>query len=431
MATGSSLLEGSSATAPQRGNPLGLRGARPAELLAGALRLRPYEVPSLLAAVVIPINSEGAYSSVVSSGLKATLGVVAIVCVWARWLPVRRATLGHSAHTSRSFRRVRAALGCYVVILLVLTLPAQIPGQRKLLALQLLVCVLLYLGLEQCRPGAFFGVTSWASLAHLALAVATGAASPWIQAEQRLSGGSHPILLGFEAAMLLITAVWAIGSSAGLRLLGWCSVGALSGWVLVAAFSRASLIAAALALLVLWVFRSGWWGVKLPFVIAGLIMVAVSRGGDLVAYLSKDQIASFYSGTGRVDIWQQVWLQHERFVTHGFGFGALNDSLGPDVGIWAATGGENAENAVLQVLLDGGVVLLICWVVLASLICCYCATRIKPASVAVGFIVILLVSAATSAGLSGEGFQWWWLLAVASVAHLTEVRCKWTLGDSG
>src|SRR5207344_912473 len=111
--------------------------------------------------------------------------------------------------------------------------------------------------------------------------------------------------------------------------------------------SRASLIAVALALIVVWVFRSGWWGVKLPFVLAGLVIVLISRAGDLLAYLSRDQIASFYTGTGRIEIWQQVWLSHPQYVWHGFGFGALNDGLGPDVSIWAATGGENAENAIL------------------------------------------------------------------------------------
>jgi O-antigen ligase len=429
--TGSAFLVEPTVVDPRAEPGRRKQGERPSDLLANAIRLRGYEIPTLLAAVVIPINSEGAYSSVVSSGLKATLGVLALICVWARWLPVRRVTLRRADDPTRAFRRVRAVLVSYVGILLVLTLPEMIPGQRKLLALQLLVCVLVFIGLEHCRPGAFFGVTFWASTTHLALAVATGAASPWIQDEQRLSGGTHPILLGFEAAMLLVVAVWAMGSATGLRLVGWCSVVALSGWVLLGAFSRASLIAVALALLVVWVFRSGWWGVKLPFVVAGLMIAVIARGGDLVAYLSKDQIASFYSGTGRLEIWQQVWEKHQQFLMHGFGFGALNDSLGPDVSLWAATGGENAENAVLQVLLDGGLVLLLCWVVLAALVGWYGLRRVRPTSVAIALLLILLVSAVTSSGLSGEGFQWWWLLAFASLAHVSDLRERWSVGDPG
>jgi hypothetical protein len=117
-----------------------------------------------------------------------------------------------------------------------------------------------YAACEQVRAGSFFRVALITSVCHLIYALILGqrVLATGIEVE-RLSGGSHPILLGFEASIVALYGLWGLFSSFGFaQRISFAALASLGIYSLLEAFSRTSLITFGLALVV-WYIN---WGLR-------------------------------------------------------------------------------------------------------------------------------------------------------------------------
>ena len=111
-------------------------------------------------------------------------------------------------------------------------------------------------------------------------------------------------------------------------------------------------------------------------------------------------------------------------------YAALNDARGPDLDIYFASGGETAENAILQILLDLGVIGALVWAVLfvvglGILLRASGESRVLALSAVPVFLSSLLVASSLGDG----GMQWWWFLALVSEAGASAALARRTRGS--
>jgi O-antigen ligase len=122
-------------------------------------------------------------------------------------------------------------------------------------------------------------------------------------------------------AALVLAAALAAGwhhQPAG-RVLALCAVGFCAATV-VLSFSRAGLVALAIALIVAVVVGGRWRSAAALF----LLVVAVGIGGYHAFYASpqeRDRITKADGGTGREDVWEVGWRMVEDSPTNGIGVG--------------------------------------------------------------------------------------------------------------
>jgi hypothetical protein len=80
------------------------------------------------------------------------------------------------------------------------------------------------------------------------------------------------------------------------------------------------------------------------------------------------------------------------------------------------TNGQPSENGVLQVLLVGGVALVAVWaVLLVGLVFEALSVDNGHLPLAMALVVMIVTQTAVNAGVTGPGFQWWWVLGVVSL----------------
>lgn len=383
----------------------------PLRPLADRLIAHGAELALVPAFVFTALNSAGALSFIASQPIKIAsiaLGLAAAAVVLVKGRP-------------RPRYPVFVGLVAMLVLALLLTsMLRDIPLNRLLLFGQYSCLVGVSLVWLSVRPDRLLSVLYTASLVHLVLARVFNTSEPWEGGASRLSGGSHPITLGFEAAIVaLTTAVALFGAISVIRrvVLGVVTVYAL--YILVAAFSRQSLIAMAIALIVLAIALPGAFRWVRAFVAVGIAGAVFSLlGGDGIAsLLGETQLSDLSSGTGRTDIWARVLPFFGEFAGFGYGYGALNDANGPDLHIYFASGGETAENSILQILLDVGVVGGVIWaVMLLTGIGILIRARGESRVLTISAIPVFLASLLVASSLGDGGMQWWWFLAVVSEA---------------
>lgn len=376
------------------------------------LLARGAELALVPAFVFTALNSAGTLSFLASQPIKIAsiaLGLAAAVVVLVK---------------GRAAPRFPAFVGLVALLVLVFVLTSMlrdIPQSRFLLLGQYIALVFACLVWLSVRPSRLISVLYTASVIHLVLARVFPTAEQWSDGLTRLSGGSHPITLGFEScAVALTTLVALFGPAVSTRrriLLVGVTVYAL--YILVEAFSRQSLIAMAIATVVLAVALPGAFRWVRAFVAVGVAggVIGLLGGDGIAALLGANELADLSTATGRTDIWARVLPFFPDFAGLGYGYAALNDARGPDLRVYFASGGETAENAVLQVLLDIGVAGALVWVVMLLVgFSILLRARGESLVLTLPMVPVFLSSLLVASSLGDGGMQWWWFLALVAEA---------------
>jgi len=379
----------------------------------------PHELALLLYLLVEPLNATALGSLPIAKLKLISSGLLALTLILSLLSP-RRVRWSEMQPSTRLFLRL---LGAYCLLLCLTTATRQLPSVRySMFAAFLMSPVALYV-CESMRSGSFFRVVALATMGHLGFALAYRHYVVDASGHERLSGGSHPILLGFEAGVLLVLSVGSLFSMDRRAFRDLIGV-AVGGATLFLAFSRTAIIATSAALVAMFVVRRHS-RVLTRFLIAGLVAfvalpLLVPRAVD---WLSRGNAASFHDATGRTQIWSQILSFRSTYQVRGFGFAALHDGMGPDLRIYLATNGEPSENAFLGAALVGGVLAALLLVVMLVVACrALVLARGYLGGASIGIAVLLIATSMFSDGPSGSGFQWFWLLACVSMLEMAVAK---------
>lgn len=380
-------------------------------------------VPLVLALVANALNSKGQLGAFVPQWLKAaTIGLSLVV--------VLLFILRRRVQWRWTVALVLALLYCAAIV--GSTMFAGVPQQRFFLLAQFLGLTASLICFEVLRPGRGLGVLFWTAVIHCLLAVIINDETMWSDGRLRLEGGSHPILLGFEATMVFLIGL-SVAAERHRRLVRavFVAIAAFGAYVDVRAYSREDLIGAVLGLAVLVLALPGrkrWLRLLVMCGVATSIVLPLGVDG-LVTLLGATSVQQLSTATGRTEVWQRLFSTGVDFPFTGYGYAALNDGTGPDARLYYASGGTPAENAVLQALLDGGVVGLVIWV-LAMLALLLSVLRAKAPirPVALAMVPMFAISISVSSDLAGEGLSWYWLLALAAAAAFTRQTTSFRAG---
>lgn len=365
-------------------------------------------VPAL---VLTSLNSSGSLSFIASPGTKVLSVLLALAAATIVLLG------GRGRMPTPAFWLLVALLASELALT---SLIRQVPVERYLLLGQYLAQLAAILVWVLIRPQRLLPIMFTVSVVHMVLAVAFHTYVPWEEGGTRLGGGSHPIQLGFEASLVIVISLVVALQPGPPRRRAGCAVLAVFGaYVLLQAFSRQALIAESVALVVLaCVMPGAFRWVRAFLALALSVVVFVVLGADGIASLLGAQRASdLSSATGRTDIWARILTFFPDFAGLGYGYSSLNDSNGPDTQVVFASHGAPAENALLQVTLDGGVLAAIIWIVmLIAGVAVVARARGISRIIAIAVLPIFLSSITVASGLSGVGIQWWWFLAIIAEA---------------
>lgn len=379
----------------------------------------PHELALLFYLLVEPLNASELGSLPIAKLKLVTSGLLAVTLLLAVLSP-RRVGWRELQPSTRVFLRI---LAVYCLLLVVATVTRHLPSVRySIFASFLLSPVALYV-CESLRSGSFFKIVALATTGHLGFALVYRRYVLDATGHERLSGGSHPILLGFEAGVLLVLSVGSLFSGERRAFRDLAGV-AVSSATLFLAFSRTALVATSAALVTMFVMRRRA-RVLMRLLVASLVAfvalpLVMPRAVD---WLSRGNAASFHDATGRTQIWSQILALRSDYQVKGYGYAALHDALGPDLTVLRATAGRPAENAFLAAALMGGV--LAAMLVLGLLVfgCrALILARGYLGGASIGIAVLLIITSMFSDGTSGTGFQWFWLLASVSMLELAKAR---------
>jgi hypothetical protein len=262
-----------------------------------------------------------------------------------------------------------------------------------------------------------FTVVLAVSVMHLLFALLLGSRALATTGVDRLTGGTHPELVGFEAAMVVLVSLHWLFRRRRERMHLALPLLLLGTYCLAASFSRAAIVACAAAAGMMFVF-SGSTHRSLRFVLLTLTLVAVGYvfAPSIEAVLGGRDASSLAGLTGRTHEWSRIWSFRDAYWLRGYGYGALGDGAGPDQALWVVTNGQPSENGVLQVLLVGGVALVAVWaVLLVGLVFEALSVDHGHRPLAMALVVMIVTQTAVNAGVTGPGFQWWWVLGVVSL----------------
>lgn len=292
--------------------------------------------------------------------------------------------------------------------------------QSQLVALVQFVAVTsVFILFARTSPALALGVLVLTGVIHVVLAAVTHEYVGWRDGGLRLSGGTHPILLGFEAAAVILVLLGSLGIPASKALrVGAVGLALISGWVLIEANSRQALVGAVAGLVLLVVLRGGRWGILRWLAVAVFAVAAigfVSR--EYWFSLLGETSASAGELTGRTEIWRALLGAMPQPGWLGFGFGSLGTADGPAGHLYAAADGQPAENALLQVWINSGFLGLAMWIALVGVCIAAILRHRGPVRAAVvSLLPLFAINLAMSSGMSGDGLQWLWLLGVAFAA---------------
>lgn len=385
--------------------------ARTMNPLADRLLATGAELALVPAFVFTALNSAGSLSFLATQPIKIAsiaLGLAAAVIVLVK---------------GRAAPRFPIFVGLVALLVLAFVLTSMIrdiPQSRFLLLGQYIALVGASVVWMSVRPARLISVLYTASLIHLVLARVFPTAEQWSDGLTRLSGGSHPITLGFEACAVALTTIVAMFGPISVRrriLLGVVAVYAI--YILVEAFSRQSLIAMAIALVVLAVALPGAFRWVRAFIALGIAggVFGLLGGDGIASLLGANELADLSTATGRTDIWARVLPLFPDFAGLGYGYAALNDAHGPDLRIYFASGGETAENAILQILLDVGVAGALVWAAMLLVgIGILFRARAESLVLTLSMVPVFLSSLLVASSLGDGGMQWWWFLALVAEA---------------
>lgn len=380
------------------------------------------QIPVVLAITIGTLNSAGSLSFFVNPTLKLVLGVV---------------SLAFAAHAARRLvsrpRLIRSVLPwtAYIAVLLAsyLVWDTALPEKRGQLFALFLVTTIAMATAALSAPLAGLRVVMWIGILHIFIAVVFPTRILWFDGRIRLSGGSHPLQLGFESSLVALMLMVIAASSTSVLKKCICFAGALvSAWVMLQTEARQALISGVIGVVLIFVLVPGRWRstrVALIILLAMGCIVLVPLT-FLLNTLQVNSVQEIIAATGRTDRWKAILdvLPSKQYL--GYGLYAINDADGPDSFIYGASDGFPAENSVIQVLLDGGIIGLVVW----SAAMLTTVTRVLRAQSTLRPLLLVLlpgvvVSGYATSGLSGEGIPWYWLLAVAIAPCVTTSANSW------
>lgn len=393
-----------------------------------SLRLGWRDVPLTIALTINTLNSEGSsLGPVVSAPSKfLTVAVAAAFSISLYRKP------DHEGITGSRSRQLCALIAVYAGFIVVVSVIHELPLQRYLLLGQFCALCICFGFYGVYRSEKLLGIVFTVGILHIAISLSTGASSITATGVSRLTGGSHPIQLGFEAAAVALVALTVVLSERrALVRVTFLVLFAAAVITVFAAFSRQALIGLTLSLLLIataWptrfrIMRAFYCVVILIFVVYFVEWSAILR---ILGEESTDQILA---ATGRSTIWDRILEARVHDPLFGYGFAAISDGVGPDSRLYYASLGANAENAVLQTFLNSGYIGLAIWSAIVY-VCCSNVIKRKDHDrhTLAPILVLVLTSMIASNGASGAGVQWWWMLAIG-FAPLATMRPPGPISD--
>ncbi|MDR7112929.1 O-antigen ligase [Microbacterium trichothecenolyticum] len=279
------------------------------------------------------------------------------------------------------------------------------------------------------------GILFWAASADLALALIMNNQVVWFDGRSRLAGTSHPILVGIEATLVLLICLYVVlQNTEKLKVrLAFAMLGAGAFYCLTASYTRQAWAAALIgALLLIWLLPGRLRLARNLVATIGAVVVALLVDWQQVlSEFAGGNVASLATATGRTEIWARIAETGALTRPIGYGYGAISDGDGADQGVWVASLGTNPENSILQVLLNGGIVGLAAWLLLAALLCgaaIRASVEVRPLTVSAMAAVLIIAAVNTS---MADGLLLWWALAIGQTAAWSASSVRSRVADSG
>lgn len=295
-----------------------------------------------LALVINQINSSSVFSSIAAEGAKIGSAAVAAVAI---------SLAGAQRRPAQEIRPLRIGVimlvALYYVLLAVRTLLAGHSEQQGAILLQSIVLAGLVVLAHVARVDVLRAF--WLTFAiQCALALISQDAVQ--NSLHGTTGGSHPSIVGFSAAML-IALTMEKRRRATPPLPRWVTLAAvaLASSALLLSFNRTSLIGLAVGL-VAYVAIKG----RAAFVAAAALLLAIGLVAGVpvlsagVALLSGGDPESFYTASGRLLIWERAVEASSSYLPYGLGLGANDASAEGSSLVFRATFGSPLENSFLQ-----------------------------------------------------------------------------------
>ncbi|GAA1389904.1 O-antigen ligase family protein [Luteococcus peritonei] len=275
---------------------------------------------------------------------------------------------------------------------------------------------------EQRTPGSFFHAVFLASATHLCIAVVLDNREVGTAGVARLTGGSHPITLGLEAALVglfFLAQVLARRGWPNLVLLVLCL------YVMVESLSKTAILGSLVAVGLQFVFFNRRHLLERAMVTISLAVVgaALLLQSLLEHLLGTTSTDSLVNGTGRTTIWATILAHLGDYAAYGYGYPPLHEPGLRDDELLRLTGGLPSENAFLAALLMGGLLAGLLYVVI-FVSACRAAVRVTAAThgYSLAAVVVLFTSALFNESASGLNYLWFWLLALFSLTNAARRR---------
>ena len=238
----------------------------------------------------------------------------------------------------------------------------------------------------------------------------------WAGPGVRADGGSHSITVGFAAGLLVFLSMnpWTLGRGDPFIRGAMLLLGTLA---LYAAFSRSAIIPCILAVTLWLTFHSG---LLRPIRVMVATIVGLAFGGyalrTIVQALSQNDIAGFYSATGRTVIWARVWSIRELYIGQGIGLSSIDGSSIPGAQLLSGSLNLPTENSFIQAMVNTGVVGWICWCLLLGACLASIARAPWPSFTRIGLIALIAGGGIFNAGFAGTGSGWPMMIGLAASA---------------
>lgn len=338
-------------------------------------------------------------------------------------------------------RTVAQLLGVYMAFLLIGSLlnpDPQFPLMRWVQTSVPVFGALAYMRLG--RPASHFVAAAVGpTVVHVILGFITGlGANPGGRANARFSGYLHPVIMSFEAAVVLVLAGWLLFHR---RRPGWAAVlGFLAAFALIASRGRTGFSAAIVGIGAVLVTRDQKEGDGPADTTTGLrLTVAASmvmgyltvQSSALASWFERGQSAdSLLRFSGRVPIWENaIRFWTERPLT-GWGAGVFRAgekalALNAAAGRTGDRAVGHAHNAFLEALATSGIVGALSWLAAVIVSGRRLATRTGAhRTLVLPLLLSVCVAGVTEGQAAAFGVMWYVLLACIAAAHL-----PWTAAE--
>jgi O-antigen ligase len=222
------------------------------------------------------------------------------------------------------------------------------------------------------------------------LSVAVGAVQLAANGSGQLQfyGADGGALYGFQAnrnsqadvlliALLALVAAWAGQRSGGAGRDSWPGIAALVLLLLLAVVlttSRTGIVLIPVALLAVWWMIRRWlpslrlprWTLGASFAALAAMLLWAWQSPAVARVLARFDFAGEY----RVDIWRDTWFAIERSWPVGTGLGTFQHAIFPAERLEAVgpTLPNRAHNEALELLLEGGLPAMACWIVVVAIV---------------------------------------------------------------